>query len=55
MTSEIDLNDILQEMHVIATVPHLYHILVEAKAIQILLQLLCHDNTGVILKSILQN
>ncbi|XP_064640145.1 beta-catenin-like protein 1 [Lineus longissimus] len=47
MESEVDLNDILQEMHVIATVPDLYHILVELNAVQSLLQLLSHDNTDI--------
>lgn len=47
MESELDLNDILQEMHVIATMPDLYHLLVELNAVHSLLGLLGHDNTDV--------
>ena len=47
MESELELNDIIQEMHVIATVPHLYHILVELNSVQSLLQLLGHENTDI--------
>ncbi|KAK6308148.1 hypothetical protein J4Q44_G00214190 [Coregonus suidteri] len=32
METELDLNDIIQEMHVIATMPDLYHLLVELNA-----------------------
>ncbi|KAK9954691.1 hypothetical protein ABG768_016740 [Culter alburnus] len=32
MEAELDLNDIIQEMHVIATIPELYHLLVELNA-----------------------
>ena len=46
MESEVELNEVIQEMHVIATVPDLYHILVELNAVQSLLQLLSHENTG---------
>jgi len=46
MASEVELNDTVQEMHVIATVPDLYHILVDLNAVQSLLQLISHDNTG---------
>ncbi|MCJ8742040.1 hypothetical protein PDJAM_G00077600 [Pangasius djambal] len=34
MESELDLNDIIQEMHVITTIPELYHLLVELNAVQ---------------------
>ncbi|XP_053573940.1 beta-catenin-like protein 1 isoform X2 [Bombina bombina] len=47
MESELDLNDIIQEMHVIATIPDLYHLLVELNAVQSLLGLLGHENTDV--------
>ncbi|XP_056896711.1 beta-catenin-like protein 1 [Takifugu flavidus] len=47
MESELDLNDIIQEMHVIATIPELYHLLVELHAVQSLLGLLSHENTDV--------
>jgi beta-catenin-like protein 1 len=46
MESEVELNDMIVEMHVIATAPDLYHILIELNAVQSLLQLLNHDNTG---------
>lgn len=48
MESELDLNDIIQEMHVIATMPDLYHLLVELNAVQSLLGLLGHDNTDIL-------
>uniref|UniRef100_A0A8D2PAD9 Catenin beta like 1 n=1 Tax=Zosterops lateralis melanops TaxID=1220523 RepID=A0A8D2PAD9_ZOSLA len=48
MESELDLNDIIQEMHVIATMPGLYHLLVELNAVQSLLGLLGHDNTDIL-------
>uniref|UniRef100_A0A3B4AN90 Beta-catenin-like protein 1 n=1 Tax=Periophthalmus magnuspinnatus TaxID=409849 RepID=A0A3B4AN90_9GOBI len=47
MESELDLNDIIQEMHVIATMPDLYHLLVELNAVHSLLGLLSHENTVV--------
>ena len=46
MESELELNDILQQMHVIATVPDQYHVLVELNTVRSLLQLLSHENTG---------
>lgn len=48
MESEMELNDILHEMHVVATVPELYHVLVELNTVQSLLQLLTHDNTDIL-------
>ncbi|XP_060793719.1 beta-catenin-like protein 1 isoform X1 [Neoarius graeffei] len=47
MESELDLNDIIQEMHVITTIPELYHLLVELNAVQSLLGLLSHENTDI--------
>ncbi|XP_052817253.1 beta-catenin-like protein 1 [Mya arenaria] len=47
MESEVELNDVILEMHVIATVPELYHILVELNTVQSLLQLLTHENTDI--------
>ena len=46
MESEVELNSIINEMHVIATVPDLYNIVVDLNAVQSLLQLLGHENTG---------
>lgn len=48
MESELDLNDIIQEMHVIATIPDLYHLLVELHAVPSLLGLLSHENTDIL-------
>ncbi|KAK3086197.1 hypothetical protein FSP39_015083, partial [Pinctada imbricata] len=48
MESELELNDVIQEMHVIATAPELYHILVDLNTVQSLLQLLAHDNTDIL-------
>lgn len=47
MESEVELNDIIQEMHVIATQPDFYHILVELNAAQSLLGLLTHENSDI--------
>uniref|UniRef100_A0A1E1XAD6 Beta-catenin-like protein 1 N-terminal domain-containing protein n=1 Tax=Amblyomma aureolatum TaxID=187763 RepID=A0A1E1XAD6_9ACAR len=47
MDSEVELNDILQEMHVVATQPELYPILVELNAVQSILGLLSHENTDI--------
>ncbi|XP_054581010.1 beta-catenin-like protein 1 [Eptesicus fuscus] len=47
MESELDLDDIIQEMHVVATRPDLYPLLVELGAVRSLLGLLEHDNTDV--------
>uniref|UniRef100_A0A8D0DGX7 Catenin, beta like 1 n=1 Tax=Sander lucioperca TaxID=283035 RepID=A0A8D0DGX7_SANLU len=48
MESELDLNDIIQEMHVIATMPDLYHLLVELNSVHSLLGLLSHENTDIL-------
>ncbi|XP_035215584.1 beta-catenin-like protein 1 [Stegodyphus dumicola] len=47
MDSEIELNDIILEMHIIATQPDLYHILVELNSVSTILGLLTHDNTDI--------
>ncbi|XP_060597583.1 beta-catenin-like protein 1 [Ruditapes philippinarum] len=47
MESEVELNDVIQEMHVIATAPELYHILVDLNTVQSMLQLLTHENTDI--------
>uniref|UniRef100_A0AAA9TUE0 Catenin beta like 1 n=1 Tax=Bos taurus TaxID=9913 RepID=A0AAA9TUE0_BOVIN len=38
MESELDLNDIIQEMHVVATMPDLYHLLVDGQVVALLVQ-----------------
>lgn len=47
MESQLDLHDIIQKMHVVATMPDLYHLLLELNAVQSLLGLLGHNNTVV--------
>lgn len=47
MESEVELNDVIQELHVIAAQPDLYYILIELNAIQSLLGLLTHENTDI--------
>lgn len=47
MESELELHEVIQEMHAIATVPDLYPVLVELNAIPSILELLSHENTDV--------
>ncbi|GFN91352.1 beta-catenin-like protein 1 [Plakobranchus ocellatus] len=47
LESEIELNEIIHEMHVMATVPEYYQILVDLRCVQSLLQLVAHDNTDI--------
>ncbi|XP_047500332.1 beta-catenin-like protein 1 [Penaeus chinensis] len=47
MESEVELNDAVEELHVVATVPELYPVLVELGAVKSLLSLLSHDNTDI--------
>uniref|UniRef100_A0A0B6YR41 Beta-catenin-like protein 1 n=2 Tax=Arion vulgaris TaxID=1028688 RepID=A0A0B6YR41_9EUPU len=47
MEAEIELNEIVHEMHVMATVPEHYQILVDLRSVQSLLQLISHDNTDI--------
>ena len=47
MESELELNDEIQTLHVIATVPEYYPILVETNTVQTLMGLLSHDNSDV--------
>ena len=46
MDSEIELNDIIQEMHSISTRPDLYPHLFETNFLELLLGLLAHENIG---------
>jgi len=48
MESELELNTTIQEMHVIAAQPDLYHVLVEFGSIPTLLQLLSHENCDIV-------
>ena len=45
MESELELNDEIQKLHVVATVPEHYPVLVEVNTIQTLVGLLSHDNS----------
>lgn len=47
MESELDLNEALQELSAVATVPDQYPLLVELKCVNSLLELLSHDNTDI--------
>lgn len=46
MDSEIELNEVIQEMHVVSTRPDLFPILIESNFINLLLGLLGHENIG---------
>jgi hypothetical protein len=47
MESEIELNDAVQELHVLATQSELYHVLVNVNGISLLTGLLTHENTDI--------
>uniref|UniRef100_A0A182M1E8 Beta-catenin-like protein 1 N-terminal domain-containing protein n=1 Tax=Anopheles culicifacies TaxID=139723 RepID=A0A182M1E8_9DIPT len=47
MESEIELNDAIQELHAVATVPDLYPLLVELNGVASLLDLLSHQNSDI--------
>ncbi len=47
MESEIELNDAVQELHVIATQSDLYHVFVNINGISLLMGLLTHENTDI--------
>lgn len=46
MESEIELNDVIQELHVVSTRPDLFSILLESNFVGLLLGLLGHENIG---------
>lgn len=48
MESELDLNENIQELHVIATAPDMYNVLVDLNAVQSLLGLLTHENADIL-------
>ncbi|XP_063614659.1 beta-catenin-like protein 1, partial [Penaeus indicus] len=52
MESEIELNDAVEELHVVATVPELYPVLVELGTVKSLLSLLSHDNTDIAIATV---
>lgn len=47
MDSELDLNDEIQKLHVVATVPHLYEHIVDVNAVGTILGLLSHENSDI--------
>lgn len=47
LESEVELHEAIQELHVVATVPDLYPIVVELHAVNSLLELLSHENTDI--------
>lgn len=47
MESEVELHDILQELHAVATNPELYPLMVELNIVPSLLELLAHENTDI--------
>ncbi|XP_044743510.1 beta-catenin-like protein 1 [Chrysoperla carnea] len=47
MESEVELHQIIQDLHSIATVPDLYPLFIELQAIPSLLELLSHENTDI--------
>ena len=47
MESEVELHETLQELHVVATNPDLYPLMVELGAVPSLLELLSHENTDI--------
>lgn len=47
MESELELNDEVQKLHVVATVPEHYQALIETNAVQTLVGLLSHDNSDI--------
>ncbi|CAO1419682.1 unnamed protein product [Diamesa hyperborea] len=47
MDSEIELNDVIQQLHAVSTVPDLYPLLVSLNVVTSLLELLSHPNTDI--------
>lgn len=47
MESEVELHETLQELHIIATNPDLYQLMVDLGAVPSLLELLSHENTDI--------
>ncbi|XP_042873999.1 beta-catenin-like protein 1 [Penaeus japonicus] len=52
MESEMELNEAIEELHVVATVPELYPVLVELGTVKSLLALLSHDNTDIAIATV---
>lgn len=47
MSSEVQLHVAIEEMHVVATVPDLYPLLIELGIVKTLISLLAHENTDI--------
>lgn len=47
MESELELNEEIQRLHVISTVPQFYGVIIEVNIIQTLIGLLSHDNSDI--------
>ena len=47
MESEIELDDHIKDLHVLATAPHLYNVLVSLGVVESLLGVLVHENTDI--------
>lgn len=52
MDSEIELNEVIQEMHIVATHPELYPILVQHNTLESLLSLLGHENSDIAIAAV---
>lgn len=48
MESELDLHEEVQKLHIIATAPELYQHIVDLNAVNTMLGLISHDNTGIL-------
>jgi len=52
MESEVELHDVLQELHVVATAPELYSIIIDLNSVSSLIGLLAHENTDVAIATV---
>ncbi|OQR69458.1 beta-catenin protein 1-like [Tropilaelaps mercedesae] len=52
MDSEVELNEAIQEMHIVATHPELYPVLVQLNTLESLLNLLSHENTDIAIAAV---
>ena len=50
MESEIELNQVIQEMHTVSTRPDFYPILLDSTFLQCSLGLISHENIGILVK-----
>jgi len=52
MESEVELHDALQELHVVATAPEFYSIMIDLNTVSSLIGLLAHENTDVAIATV---